>query len=185
MLVPDVDSSIIGPALGGALADPCRNYPTIFARGTLFDRFPYLLPNLICTIILACGVIIGILFLEETHQEKKFRKDCGLEAGRWLSGWLQRQTGHDHATFSKASEANLPESRSLLDEVDDPPPDYQSTESSPRPSFSDVSREETTKVSSAKSSNPRPSKTRPPKPSVQKAFTKQVILNIVGYGLLA
>ena len=68
-IVTNVPSrSILGPALGGALAQPCDSYPTLFARGSIFDRFPFLLPNLVCAIILAFGVLIGILFLEETHE---------------------------------------------------------------------------------------------------------------------
>jgi len=77
-------SSIVGPAIGGSLAQPCDNYPAFFARGTLFDRFPFLLPNLVFAAILAVGVTIGILFLEETHAGKKPGRDVGLEVGRWI-----------------------------------------------------------------------------------------------------
>lgn len=64
----------MGTALGGALARPVLRYPYIFAEGTIWERFPYLLPNLVCTSIVSFGVIIGILFLEETHAEKKHRQ---------------------------------------------------------------------------------------------------------------
>jgi MFS family permease len=76
--------SIIGPALGGALAQPCDNYPGFFQRGTIFDRFPFLLPNLVCIVILGLGIVIGFFFLEETHVLKRHRYDPGLELRRCL-----------------------------------------------------------------------------------------------------
>jgi hypothetical protein len=42
----------------------------MFPKGTIFEKFPYLLPNFVCTVIVLCGLVIGILFLEETHAEK-------------------------------------------------------------------------------------------------------------------
>ncbi|WEW54873.1 hypothetical protein PRK78_000299 [Emydomyces testavorans] len=86
--------SIIGPALGGALAQPCDNYASLFPRNTVFDRYPFLLPNLVCVVILAFGITTGILFLEETHVEKKFRRDRGLEAGKWLIKKFKERRAH-------------------------------------------------------------------------------------------
>ncbi|GJN07075.1 hypothetical protein PR202_ga24868 [Eleusine coracana subsp. coracana] len=37
---------IVGPALGGYLAQPAEKYPRIFSESSLFGRFPYLLPCL-------------------------------------------------------------------------------------------------------------------------------------------
>jgi MFS family permease len=73
--------SIIGPAMGGALAMPCEAYPWLFSKGTLFDSYPFLLPNLVSVVVLIFGITTGILFLEETHAEKKYRRDVGLEMG--------------------------------------------------------------------------------------------------------
>ena len=56
--------SIIGPAIGGALARPCISYPQFFAKGTIWDRFPYLLPNLFSAATVFIGVIVGLLFLQ-------------------------------------------------------------------------------------------------------------------------
>jgi hypothetical protein len=71
--------SIIGSSLGGTLADPIRNYPGSFTPGGIFDRFPYLLPNIVCASVVVFGLIVGILFLEETHEDKQHRRDYGLE----------------------------------------------------------------------------------------------------------
>ena len=164
--------SILGPALGGALAQPCENYPALFARDTLFDRHPFLLPNLVCAIILAGGVLIGILFLEETHEEMKHNRDVGLEIGRWI---LTRLGGSQiqQPVFDKAGDANLDESQSLLE--DELPPGYRTTDGSPRLPSSRAQSPES-KSNAARENKPR---------GMPRAFSKQVVLNIVGYGILA
>ena len=103
--------------------------PRLFARGSIFDRFPFLLPNLVCAIILALGVLIGILFLEETHEEKRYRRDVGLEIGDWITRRCRIQESC-HIS-DKAGDANLAEAESLLIE-DDEPPGYRTTDGTPR-----------------------------------------------------
>lgn len=158
--------SIVGPALGGALAKPCDNYPWLFQRNTLFDRFPFLLPNLVCVVVLLCGIVVGFLFLEETHAEKKFRRDRGLELGRWLIGKCWKSDETDYETANPTDPEYF----------DVPPPEYKSTESSPvlapkegPPSLSEDEIEGQEKTP----------------PGVPKAFTKQVVFNIIAYGILA
>ncbi|XP_068658243.1 protein ZINC INDUCED FACILITATOR 1-like isoform X2 [Aristolochia californica] len=56
---------IIGPALGGFLAQPAEKYPTIFNKDSIFGRFPYFLPCL-CISIYAIGVTISCRWLPET-----------------------------------------------------------------------------------------------------------------------
>ena len=169
---------MLGPALGGALAQPCESYPTLFSRGTIFDQFPFLLPNLVCAVVLGFGVLIGILFLEETHEDKKYRRDVGLELGAYILKYFRKSS--DDAMLDKDGHVMTEESLTLLE--DEPPPGYRTTEASPRdPS----SRSHSPNVRSP----PWPLKdeTRPKcrSPGVRKAFTKQVWLNIVGYGILA
>ena len=127
--------------------------------------------------IVACGVVIGMLFLEETHEEKKHRRDPGLEAGKWILSKFSRCTESKHSRCEK--DAGLDELISLLGE-DDQPPGYRTSESSP-------------KIHSTPSPEPQESfdlndhdnvVTRC-KPAATKAFTRQVVLNIIGYGILA
>ena len=61
--------TIVGPAIGGMLANPSATYPSIFPPSTLFDTSPYLLPNLVCAGLVAVSLVIGHLFLQETHPE--------------------------------------------------------------------------------------------------------------------
>lgn len=56
-------------AIGGLLAKPADSYPSVFPRDGLFGRFPYLLPNVVCSILLLCSIIFAFLFLQETHPD--------------------------------------------------------------------------------------------------------------------
>jgi len=158
------------------LARPVLNYPTIFAAGTIWERFPYLLPNLVCTVIVFCGVAIGILFLEETHEEKKYRRDPGLEAGKWI---LRKVTRCAETKASRCEkEAELEEVISLLSD-DELPPGYRTMEGSPKlPSTPSPEPQESLDLNALRI-------TSTSKPAATKAFTRQGVLNIVGYGILA
>lgn len=56
---------IIGPALGGFLAQPAEKYPYLFSKESLFGRFPYFLPCL-CISVFALGVTLASCWLPET-----------------------------------------------------------------------------------------------------------------------
>jgi hypothetical protein len=173
----EIFRSILGPMLGGALARPVLNYPTIFVPGTIWERFPYLLPNLVCTFIVSLGVVVGILFLEETHAEKKHRRDPGLEAGKWLLRKISSYEKSDSLGSEKSS--NSPEVVTLLSE-DEQPPGYRTSEGSPKLPSTSHSSEPADVLDLNDSGSISQSK-----PAVTKAFTRQVVLNIVGYGILA
>ncbi|KAK4041930.1 hypothetical protein C8A01DRAFT_34041 [Parachaetomium inaequale] len=65
--------TIIGPMIGGLFADPHESYPHLFPTGSLFQRFPYLLPNLICAAMLLVSIVLGYFLLEETHPDMQPR----------------------------------------------------------------------------------------------------------------
>jgi MFS family permease len=165
--------SIIGPTLGGALAQPCLNYPRLFLRGSIFDRFPFLLPNLVCVSFLVLGITIGILFLEETHPQKKYRRDPGLELGKWL-------LGRPSATQDLPSTNEKGSFRALghYDQYEDPPPAYRSHEGSPRSSSAE-DRECHQAEEDVELQQPRRGW------RYSKTITKQVVFYIIGYGILA
>ncbi|KAK4834611.1 hypothetical protein QYF36_025572 [Acer negundo] len=56
---------VIGPALGGFLAQPAEKYPNIFSKDSLFGRFPYFLPCLIISVF-TLGVFFFCSSLPET-----------------------------------------------------------------------------------------------------------------------
>ncbi|KAF7593815.1 hypothetical protein BBP40_010749 [Aspergillus hancockii] len=167
--------SIIGPAMGGALAQPCENYPWLFQGGTIFEAYPFLLPNVVCVVVLAFGIVVGFLFLEETHPEKKHRRDPGLELGNWLIGKCCRSSVQlTEDTDVKAD----PNAADYLDYVDVPPPAYKSNESSPQllpmKDLDNLSDDDDVEK-----------QMKDEKCGTSKAFTKQVIFNIIAYGILA
>lgn len=60
---------LIVAAIGGLLARPSEGFPDLFPSDGLFGRFPYLLPNLVCSFLLLLSIIGSWLFLEETHPD--------------------------------------------------------------------------------------------------------------------
>lgn len=128
--------------------------------------------------VLAFGVLIGILFLEETHAERKHRRDVGLEAGKWLLNRFSNRL--TPVITGKASE--MIEEYRVIPEDDEPPPGYRTTEGSPRLPSSRSSSPCAIPASLNVSGEPPSSHTAR---GVKKAFTRQVILNIVGFGILA
>ncbi|KAM0823934.1 hypothetical protein ACQ4PT_070517 [Festuca glaucescens] len=56
---------IVGPAIGGYLAQPADKYPSIFSVNSIFGRFPYFLPCL-CISLLAVAPLIACFWLPET-----------------------------------------------------------------------------------------------------------------------
>ncbi|PGH28120.1 hypothetical protein AJ80_00010 [Polytolypa hystricis UAMH7299] len=164
--------SIIGPALGGALAQPCDNYPNVFPRDTIFGRYPFLLPNLVCVVILGFGIIIGILFLKETHPEKKYNRDRGLELGKWI---VSKFTSSDDVEVRQEGKAGCVDSESFLEQQ--PPPGYRSTESSPLLT--------SVKIPPSRPVDGCPSQSQKQKCGFSSAFTRAVLFIILGYGILA
>lgn len=54
---------IIGPILGGLLADPAGSYPSVFGHIKWLQRYPYSPPNLLSAFFLLCaglGVFFGL-----------------------------------------------------------------------------------------------------------------------------
>ncbi|KFH47709.1 putative membrane protein-like protein [Hapsidospora chrysogenum ATCC 11550] len=164
--------SIVGPMIGGALARPCISYPELFPRGTIWDRYPYLLPNLFSAVMVFFGVVIGILFLEETHAAKKSRRDRGRELGELIASKFP----------SFRCRRSAPEKKCLLGDQSKPAgagfddeclPEYRSQDNSPK---------------LVPQADPEPEETVPhqvPGSAGFKIFTKPVIMNIISYGILA
>ncbi|KMZ71591.1 Major facilitator superfamily antiporter, putative, expressed [Zostera marina] len=61
---------IIGPAIGGYLAQPAEKYPLIFSIDSLFGRFPYFLPCLCISTFAFCTFIVCLWIPESLHTHK-------------------------------------------------------------------------------------------------------------------
>ncbi|KAF2175483.1 MFS general substrate transporter [Zopfia rhizophila CBS 207.26] len=163
--------TIIGSSFGGLLAEPVKNYPSVFPPSTIFESYPYLLPNLVCTAAVVYGLTVGILFLEETHEDRRHDRDRGREVGQWILDKVCRRSAN--ASFSDG-DGPLDGMRSIL--KDRSPRAYRSSDSSLTLCSS---RTSITEPPLYDLEDPRP----PPK--LRDAFTKQVCLNIICYGVLA
>ena len=164
------------------MAEPVTNYPGIFSRGTILEKYPFLLPNLVSTVVVLFGLVIGILFLEETHEQKKHQRDHGLELGRWLLAKCRFSTTEEFQ-YSKLGDATLDEATSLMQD-DDLPPDYQSVDASPR--LPAKLCDDDTRPLEQPLDPELPATDAVPKPAAAgSAFTKQVMLNVFAYGILA
>ncbi|WVZ71571.1 hypothetical protein U9M48_020143 [Paspalum notatum var. saurae] len=73
---------VIGPAIGGFLAQPALKYPDLFSEESIFGRFPYFLPCFVIS-VLAAGSCIACIWLPETlhfHGDEKAEAIDELEA---------------------------------------------------------------------------------------------------------
>ena len=157
---------IIGPVVGGFLADPLTSFPSIFGPGSLIGgadgvgwmkTYPYALPNLFSGIFILTSALGIVLGLDETHEALRHRTDHGRQFGKWLYNRLSRtkQTYeytrlHDIAD-SQANDVDLEElSRTPVKPTTDP------------------------QIPTAK-----------PKSTFNKIFTRNVVLTLLTHFLLA
>ncbi|RAR00934.1 mfs general substrate transporter [Stemphylium lycopersici] len=159
-------------ALGGLLARPADVMP--FFKSTIFDTYPFLLPNLVCTGFVVLGLTVGILFLEETHEDRKYDQDRGREAGQWL---LRKLWNRDAKTTFDDKDASLDEMSSMLHDHDHNAQAYRSTDSSPTLCSTRTSISELPEFSLDKELAPAP--------TIRQAFSKQICMNVLCYGILA
>jgi MFS family permease len=78
--------SIIGPIIGGALANPLNRPSEDRTSGPFLWKYPYVLPNLVAAGFFTVGITIGFLFLRESLDVG--RRDYGIILGNKLIAWL-------------------------------------------------------------------------------------------------
>lgn len=76
--------SIFGPGFGGALANPVSKYPKVFGNSHLFRKYPFALPNVVASVFFLLGLLVGVLFLKESLETKRNRRDYGRALGQLL-----------------------------------------------------------------------------------------------------
>lgn len=70
--------TIVGPSIGGLFSEPAKNFPEHFSADGIFGRFPYLLPNLVCSGLMVLSIIAAWIFMKETHPDKQ--PSCAADA---------------------------------------------------------------------------------------------------------
>ncbi|KAK0666751.1 putative permease [Cercophora samala] len=83
--------NLIGPVLGGMLAEPAKNHPSVFPPDSIWAAYPFLLPNLVVASLQLSALIFTFLFLEETHPHLREMPDFGLTIGRAIIRRLFQQ----------------------------------------------------------------------------------------------
>jgi hypothetical protein len=187
---------VIGSFLGGTFADPVSNYPDLFPadQWPFLVQYPFILPNLFAATVVIMGMLIGLLFFHETHPTVRYQRDRGLEAGDWLvrlfTGKLGRQPHQRHkakrsdVTGSVDLSSRDEEAEGLLDE--DIELTHSPTSSTPGTRSPGTPASTNEKIATKASlAFDREVAVKAANPSVRKAFTTQVCLNIAALGVLA
>ncbi|KAJ4373085.1 hypothetical protein N0V83_003376 [Neocucurbitaria cava] len=94
---------VISLAVGGCLADPVENLPSLFGPRGLFNvsknsdgvkwalQYPYALPAIFNGAVLFVCLVLATFWLRESLSEKENHKDLGLALGEALSGFIKRK----------------------------------------------------------------------------------------------
>lgn len=154
--------SIFGPSIGGALANPLDVTPgEDRSGGSLFERYPYALPNIVSAILFAVGITTGLLYLEETLETKQGSRDYGLVLGRKLNNLAGR-------CFTRTKE---------LLHLQEAPSKSKTTETEPllKPTTAD-------EENALQSASTKP---RAPPPNWREVLHYQATMNLLTYTLLA
>ncbi|KAK6460758.1 major facilitator superfamily domain-containing protein [Scheffersomyces coipomensis] len=123
--------SIIGPAIGGSkyFTHPKKDSPyksqDFESQGLqsfyehFIRKYPYALSNIVVAAFLIFSLVCGFLFLEETHDVYKYRKDYGVELGDWLLAkvgitaperpWTRKHHSHYYHQIDNPSPTISPE----------------------------------------------------------------------------
>ncbi|KAI9704894.1 MAG: hypothetical protein M1836_006674 [Candelina mexicana] len=112
--------STLGPAFGGALSNPARRYPKLFGDIYIFEAFPFAPPNLVSGIFFLIGLVTGVLFLNESLESRKYKRDYGRVMGNALVQFFRRQP--EQATITERSKQTT---TPLLEASHTPSPSYK------------------------------------------------------------
>ncbi len=80
--------SIFGSSVGGILARPAAQYPTVFPSGGVWSTFPFLLPNAVTSVVVFGGLMGAVWFLDEP---KAATIATAASRSAPVSVWRQRQ----------------------------------------------------------------------------------------------
>ncbi|KAI5837472.1 major facilitator superfamily domain-containing protein [Morchella snyderi] len=84
---------VAGALIGGLLADPAGTWPGVWGGIGWVTRWKFALPNMINAGILVVSWILVFLFLKETQEKRKSRRDWGIEVRRTVQGRIRKVYG--------------------------------------------------------------------------------------------
>eukprot|EP00604_Paraphysomonas_vestita_P004198 CAMPEP_0174822082 /NCGR_PEP_ID=MMETSP1107-20130205/13040_1 /TAXON_ID=36770 /ORGANISM="Paraphysomonas vestita, Strain GFlagA" /LENGTH=112 /DNA_ID=CAMNT_0016040067 /DNA_START=356 /DNA_END=691 /DNA_ORIENTATION=+ len=62
---------VIGPSIGGIFAQPSERFPGSILNNLMFRYFPFLLPNLVTSLLALISLILVYLYLPETFSGRQ------------------------------------------------------------------------------------------------------------------
>ncbi|KAH8803389.1 MFS transporter-like protein [Xylogone sp. PMI_703] len=106
-------AGILGPVMGGLLADPANTLPGLFGQGAVFEihllrKYPYALPNILNFIFLMTAFAIVFFGLEETLKERKGEPDFGLYLAKRLRAIISRSRAKEYSQLENERELEEP-----------------------------------------------------------------------------
>ncbi|KAK3844647.1 MAG: major facilitator superfamily domain-containing protein [Linnemannia gamsii] len=88
---------IVGPVLGGYLANPAKTFPDTFGDWEFFIEYPYFLPCFVAAMGSVVGFTVGYFFLKETR---------GMRGGVYVAETLSKDVDDDHYGNSSNNNTN-------------------------------------------------------------------------------
>ncbi len=117
---------VIGPMIGGYLANPVENVPFLFKDSVFFKKYPYALPNFIVSGIIVVGLIFAFLFLEETLESANDRRDIGCEIGDKIKKYLGFKTYNSYNEEEECDD-DIDDNTTLIPKIKNRQVNYGST----------------------------------------------------------
>ena len=130
--------AIIGPAMGGLLADPVGTYPSVFGPGSLLGgtngvswmiKWPYLAPNLASAFVVGLNMFLIFFLLRETLESAKGKWEYSRPSFRQVINIILRKQDPSSAKYARIpdSEQAIPlvsptEARDDAERDNAPPP---------------------------------------------------------------
>lgn len=72
------------------MAEPVKRFPKVFRPGTLWEIYPFLLPNVIVAALFVLGWLLTFLLLRETHFYFSNRTDPGIQISEFLGAAFRK-----------------------------------------------------------------------------------------------
>ena len=106
--------SILGPVVGGLLADPVKRFPQIFRQSSFWERYPFLLPNVVVAIVFCITSAAAFFLLTETNPRFSGTTDISTKVLQGLKRFhakftgIWRRPGHVEYTMVNGENGRLP-----------------------------------------------------------------------------
>ncbi|KAH6620742.1 major facilitator superfamily domain-containing protein [Chaetomium sp. MPI-SDFR-AT-0129] len=179
---------LIGPVLGGLLADPATLYPSIFPQNSLWTSYPYLLPNLVVGMLQALTFILTFLVLQETHpgMSRPSQATPGHSVVQTFTRLFSRRDKHPETTTYTPVPHDDPTGLEAQQSPTEDDPLLEQQQQQHRTLDDDTRTYSDSAFDPSNPHSPSPpnlAATNPPSPV--RAFPPQVILQVLALSLLA